>query len=104
MLVELVADVDVNVPGVMAILVAPAAVQLSVLLAPEFTLVGSAVKEVIAGTASFPEGAPDEIPPQPTSPAQANAMRTSAPRASLDESSPGELSLFPRSELAESIA
>jgi hypothetical protein len=48
-LVEPLADVEVNVPGVMAMLVAPVVAQLSVLLAPELMLVGFAVKDVIAG-------------------------------------------------------
>jgi len=50
MLVEPLADVDVNVPGVMAILVAPVVSQLSVLLEPEVIVVGLAVKELIVGT------------------------------------------------------
>jgi len=79
MLTEPLAAVDVNVPGVMAILVAPAAAQLSVLPVPELMLVGSAVKEVIVGTEPFPEGEPDEVvAPQPASPTQANSMRTRA--------------------------
>jgi hypothetical protein len=41
--------VDVNVPGVMAILVAPLVAQLSVLLEPELILVGLGVKELIVG-------------------------------------------------------
>ena len=49
-LVEPLADVDVNVPGVMAILAAPLVAQFSVLLEPELTLVGLAVKELIVGT------------------------------------------------------
>jgi hypothetical protein len=44
--------VDVNVPGVMAILVAPLVDQFSVLLEPEFMLPGSAVNELIVGLAS----------------------------------------------------
>jgi hypothetical protein len=48
-LVEPVADVDVNVPGVMARVVAPIVAQLSVLLAPEVILVGFALKELITG-------------------------------------------------------
>ncbi len=40
---------DVNVPGVMAILVAPLVDQLSVVLEPEMMLVGLAVKELIPG-------------------------------------------------------
>jgi hypothetical protein len=41
--------VDVNVPGVMAIVVAPLVVQLNMLLEPELILVGLAVKELIVG-------------------------------------------------------
>ncbi|MGA9683474.1 MAG: hypothetical protein WBQ74_16815 [Candidatus Sulfotelmatobacter sp.] len=48
-LVEPLADVDVNVPGVMARLAAPVVAQLSVLLEPEAILVGLAVKELIIG-------------------------------------------------------
>ncbi len=47
--VEPLANVDVNVPGVMAIVVAPAVVQLSVLLEPEVMLVGLAVNELMVG-------------------------------------------------------
>ena len=48
-LVEPDADVDVKLPGVMAILVAPDVVQLSMLLEPEVTLTGLAVKELMTG-------------------------------------------------------
>jgi hypothetical protein len=41
--------VDVNVPGVMAILAAPVVAQLSVLLEPEVILAGLAEKESIVG-------------------------------------------------------
>ena len=50
--VEPVAEVDVNVPGVMAMLVAPVVAQLRVLLEPEGMLGGLAVKELIVG---FPD-------------------------------------------------
>ena len=104
MLVEPVADVEVNVPGVMAILVAPVAAQLNVLLAPELMLVGFAVKEVITGLEPFPEEALDEVDaPQPASPAQANRIRTSRQRTSLEEFGSGEPRLFPRNELVESM-
>jgi hypothetical protein len=73
-LVEPLADADVNVPGVIAILVAPVAAQLNVLLAPEFTLVGFAVKEVIPGD-PFPEGELDELVPQPSAPTQTARIR-----------------------------
>jgi len=76
-LVEPVADVDVNVPGVMAILAAPATIQLSVLLVPELMLVGSAVKEAIVGAEPFPVG--EVVEPQPVSSTQINKiMKTSA--------------------------
>jgi hypothetical protein len=48
-LVEPLADVELNVPGVMAIVVAPVVAQLSVLLEPEGMLAGLAVKELIVG-------------------------------------------------------
>jgi hypothetical protein len=55
-LVEPLPEVDVNVPGAMEMLVAPVVAQLSVLLEPDFMLVGLAVKEVIAGAEPVPEG------------------------------------------------
>jgi hypothetical protein len=48
-LVAPLAEVDVNVPGVMAILVAPAVAQLSVLLEPEAIPAGLARNELIVG-------------------------------------------------------
>ena len=48
-LVEPVAEVDVNVPGVMAMLVDPVVAQLRVLLEPEGMLAGLAVKELMVG-------------------------------------------------------
>jgi len=48
-LVEPLAEVEVNVPGVMAMLVAPETDQLSVLLEPAAMLAGLAVKELMAG-------------------------------------------------------
>lgn len=48
-LVEPLADVDVNVPGVMARLVAPLVAQLNMLLEPEVIVEGLAVKEPIVG-------------------------------------------------------
>ena len=87
MLVEPLADVDVNVPGVMARLVAPLVAQLNPLLLPEFTLVGFAVKEVMAGTRLLREDEFDEIvEPQPPSPAQAHRMmKNSALWINFDE-------------------
>ncbi|HYB76885.1 MAG TPA: hypothetical protein VEE85_01680 [Candidatus Bathyarchaeia archaeon] len=77
-LVEPLADADVNVPGVMAMLVAPVVAQLSVLLAPELMLVGPAAKELTVGADCelFP---PDELDdPQPMSPAQSRATASTA--------------------------
>jgi hypothetical protein len=48
-LVEPLADVEVNVPGVMARLLAPVVTQLSVLLEPDVILEGLALKELISG-------------------------------------------------------
>jgi hypothetical protein len=49
--VEPVADVDVNPPGLMPMLVAPLVLQLSELLPPALMLVGFAVNELIVGFA-----------------------------------------------------
>jgi hypothetical protein len=48
-LVDPLAVVEVKVPGVMAILVAPLVTQLRVLLEPDVMLVGLAVKELMVG-------------------------------------------------------
>jgi hypothetical protein len=48
-LVEPLAAVEVNVPGVIPILVAPLVAQLNLLIAPEVILEGLAVKELIVG-------------------------------------------------------
>lgn len=54
-LVEPSAAMEVKFPGVMAILAAPVAVQLKVLLPPELIPVGDALKEAIVGLELFPE-------------------------------------------------
>ncbi len=48
-LVEPLADVDVNVPGVMAMLVAPFVDQLSMLLPPDVIVEGLTAKALIVG-------------------------------------------------------
>ena len=48
-LVEPLAEVDVNPPGLMLMLAAPVVAQLNVLLAPAPILAGFAVNDVIAG-------------------------------------------------------
>lgn len=52
-LVEPVAEVDVNVPGVTAMLVAPLVTQFKVLLDPALMLALLAVKDVIVGAEPF---------------------------------------------------
>ena len=48
-LVDPLADVDVNVPGVIPILVAPVVTHLNVVPAPELMVVGLAANELIMG-------------------------------------------------------
>jgi len=106
MLVEPLADVDVNVPGVMAMLVAAATDQLSVLLVPEFMLGGLAAKDVICGAEPFPGGVvePGEAPAaQPARPAQQTRVRTSAQSSSLEEVRTRELSVLSQNEPGESM-
>lgn len=76
-LVEPVADVEVNVPGVIATLVAPVVDQLSVALTPESMLVGFAANEVIVGIGPLPLDEVD-VPPQLASPAKASRTSASA--------------------------
>ena len=94
--VEPLAEVDVNVPGVMAILVAPVVTQLSVLVEPEFTLVGFAVKEVIVGECVDETGET-----QPVNAAQVNRMRGTTQTCSPEERSLRGLELVPGNALAE---
>lgn len=63
--VEPLAAVEVKVPGVMEMLVAPVAAQVSVLL-PELMLAGVAVNEVIVSPESCPrEVCPEDEPEDP---------------------------------------
>jgi hypothetical protein len=79
-LVEPLANAEVNVPGVMARLVAPVVTQLSVLPAPEAIVAGLAVNEVITGTERLPSGENCEvaIEPQPASPTTAKSVSTAS--------------------------
>ena len=93
-----------NVPGAMAIFVAPVVTQLNVLIAPEFMLAGIAAKDVIAGAEPFPEGEFDKLDAaQPTRPTQTDKVRTSAQRSRPEELSLRDLSLIPRNELDTSM-
>lgn len=88
--VEPLAEEDVNEPGVMATLVAPVVTQLSVLLAPELTVVGFAVKDVMAGGAPLPVDELDRAAePQPASAAHAHTEAIAAQSLSPEGSLPG---------------
>jgi hypothetical protein len=111
-LVEPLPEVDVNVPGVMAMLVAPLVDQLRVLLEPEFVfsgtaafmLPGEAANELIVGIEPFPGEAIGEIDElQPASKAQANRMRKYALRFSLKDLISEDLDLLMQEELVEPI-
>jgi hypothetical protein len=102
--VEPLAEVDVNVPGVIARVAAPAVSQLSVLLEPEEMPLRSVVKEVIAGAKPFPEDELDELPvPQPVSTPQQYKTNAVAQRPAPEEWSLLKLSLFLLKVLAESM-
>jgi hypothetical protein len=103
-LVEPLADVEVKVPGEMAMPVAPVVAQLSELAVPEFMLVGAAVKEVIAGAAPDPD---DEFDcsgaVQPASPTQAIKTITGARGCSPETRSRRVLLPILQNEPAESM-
>ena len=71
--VEPLAEVDVNVPGVMAIEVAPVVDQLKELLDPELMLVGLAENELIAG--ALPDDVTVTVAVMVTEPAELVAVR-----------------------------
>lgn len=97
--VEPLADVEVNEPGEMAMFVAPVVVQLSVLLEPELTPVGFAVKDEIVGTDPLPVGEFDEYPEaQPNRAAHPARAKISAHNSSPDGLNARHLRLFPYTE------
>jgi hypothetical protein len=103
-LAEPLADVDVNVPGVMAMLVAPLVAQLSVLVEPELMLSGLAVNEVMVGTEPFPgDGIDGVVEPQPASKEKTNNMRMFALRSRPKDLNSGELGLLLQEDLVEPI-
>jgi hypothetical protein len=79
-LVEPLAELDVKLPGVMAREVAPVVAQLRVLLVPEFTLVGLALKDEIAGLDGGGGVVPDFMLAQLARPRPAIRIRSSAQR------------------------
>ena len=72
-LADPLAAVEVKLPGVMAIVVAPVAAQLRVLLPPELMVVGLAANEPIVGAVPPPDFVPFATFPQP------EMMRRTAP-------------------------
>jgi hypothetical protein len=102
--VEPVADVEVNVPGVMVMLVALVADQLSSVLVPELIVVGLAVKDVITGAGPFPEpGSEETAPTQLVRAMQAKRIRARAQRFRADEPRCREWGLLLQRELRESM-
>jgi hypothetical protein len=86
--------------------VAPLVAQLSALLAPEFMVVGFAVKDVIEGAEPVPgvEFVVLVALPQPVRPAQVNRMRASTPRHALEKLRPSEPSCLRQKEMRESMS
>ena len=79
-LVEPLADVDVKLPGVMEIAVAPLVDQESVTLVPDVIVVALAVKELIEGADPFPGLLELLTAAQPARPTQVSATTKSTAR------------------------
>lgn len=77
---------EVKVPGVMAIVVAPVVAHVRVLVAPELTVVGLAVKEEIVGAEPVPEDELGIVEPQPS--------RTRHASVRISRFTPSERNLF----------
>jgi hypothetical protein len=116
MLVDPLADVEVNVPGVMEMFVAPVAAQVRALLAPAFMLAGLAVNEVMVGADPLPGPVPDPVPEddpdvvpavQPIKPLQkpiqTNKVRASAEQCRRKWLFPETHSFVPQYELGVAI-
>jgi hypothetical protein len=104
-LVDPLADIEVNPPGEIEIVVAPLAVQLRVLLAPELMLAGLAPKEVIVGADPFPWFAFVEpvVPAQPAKPAQATRASPKTRRSNPQKAPLREPTFFLQNDPRESI-
>ena len=74
-LMEPLGEVELNVPGVIAILATSVVVQLRVLLAPELMPVGLAAKELIAGIDCRPFPVAEVDAPQAARPTQVRRTR-----------------------------
>jgi hypothetical protein len=92
--------VDVKLPGVMAMLVAPVVAQLSVLLDPEGTLVGLALKELMLGvpaalmvTVAVDAAEPDELVAVSVYIVVAVGLTIVEPLADAELNPPGEIEI-----------
>lgn len=101
-LIEPLADVDVNVPGVMAIDVAPVAVQVNVLLAPELIPAGLAANAEMVGVG--PRSVDEFDEPQPDSPTRAMRMRTDLQALAAETIGPQEMRSSMHVEFVELFA
>jgi len=92
-LVEPLAEAEVNEPGEIEIVVAPLVAQLSVVLVPEFTVVGFAVNEAIDGIEPLPGGVLTvvAVPAQLHKPKQTSTMSRSAQKSKREEWRPRNL-------------
>ena len=92
---EPAADVEVNPPGEIDMDVAPLVIQLRVLLAPEFTLAGFAVKDEIVGIEPVRETEFEVA--QPVKTVVAKRKRTIAQSSSAEPlRPPGRILLLPK--------
>jgi hypothetical protein len=92
-LVEPLADVELNAPGEIEIVVAPLVVQLSVVLVPELMVAGLAANDAIDGMEPLPGGVLTvvAVPAQLLKPKQASKMTTSARKSKREEWHPQKL-------------
>ena len=100
-LVEPLPEVDVKLPGVMEMLVAPEVAQLRVLLEPEFMPLGFAANDVIVGSEPLVEEELTE--PQLTSPAQAQRISKSRQLWKFAEPKKAEMCRHRKQELLDSM-
>jgi hypothetical protein len=92
-LVEPVAEVEVNEPGEIEIVVAPLVAHVSMVLVPEFTVAGFTVNEAIDGMEPLPGGVLTvvAVPAQPLRPKQPSKMSRSAQKSKRVEWRPRNL-------------
>ena len=99
--VEPLADVELNAPGEIEIVVAPLVVQLSVVLVPELMVAGLAANDTIEGMEPLPGGVftVAAVPAQLLKPKQASKTRTSAWKSKRVEWHPRKLRFLTQKHL-----